>query len=55
MSDNYDKDILLIHDGVRPFIDDFIIDECIKGAIESIDLANLASDVFCSSEIYKNL
>ncbi|MCK5097978.1 MAG: 2-C-methyl-D-erythritol 4-phosphate cytidylyltransferase, partial [Desulfobacteraceae bacterium] len=35
LTDNYDKDILLIHDGVRPFIDAFIIDECIKGAIES--------------------
>jgi 2-C-methyl-D-erythritol 4-phosphate cytidylyltransferase len=34
MSNNYDKDIVIIHDGVRPFIDHDLIDACLKGAIE---------------------
>ena len=34
LTDNYNKDIVLIHDGVRPFIDDYLIDQCIKGAVE---------------------
>ena len=34
MSNNYDKDIVLIHDGVRPFISRELIDSLIKGAIE---------------------
>ncbi len=34
ISDNYDKDIVLIHDGVRPFINNDLIESCIKGAIK---------------------
>jgi 2-C-methyl-D-erythritol 4-phosphate cytidylyltransferase len=34
MSDSFDRDILLIHDGVRPFIDANLIDACVKGAIK---------------------
>ena len=34
MSDNYDEDVVLIHDGVRPFIDSDLIESVIKGAIE---------------------
>lgn len=34
MCDNYDQDIVIIHDGVRPFIDHDLIEACIKGAIE---------------------
>ena len=34
MSNNHDKDIVLIHDGVRPFIDHNLIDSCIKGAVK---------------------
>ena len=34
MSNNYDQDIVIIHDGVRPFIDHDLIDACLKGAIE---------------------
>ncbi|MCK5310898.1 MAG: 2-C-methyl-D-erythritol 4-phosphate cytidylyltransferase, partial [Desulfobacteraceae bacterium] len=34
LSDNYDKDIILIHDGVRPFIDNSLINTCINGAVK---------------------
>ena len=34
LTDNYNNVVILIHDGVRPFIDHSLIDACIKGAIE---------------------
>ncbi len=34
MADDYKKSVILIHDGVRPFINSSLIDACIKGAIE---------------------
>ena len=35
LSNAHDKDVVLIHDGVRPLIDGDLIDACIKGAIKS--------------------
>lgn len=35
LSNAQDKDVVLIHDGVRPLIDGDLIDACIKGAIKS--------------------
>jgi 2-C-methyl-D-erythritol 4-phosphate cytidylyltransferase len=35
MSKNYAKDIVLIHDGVRPFINSDFIERCINGASET--------------------
>jgi len=34
MSKNYEKDIVLIHDGVRPFVNNDLIERCITGAGE---------------------
>ncbi|MCP3901678.1 MAG: 2-C-methyl-D-erythritol 4-phosphate cytidylyltransferase [Desulfobacteraceae bacterium] len=34
LSNNYDQDIVLIHDGVRPFLDCALINACINGAIK---------------------
>ncbi len=34
LSDSFDQDVVLIHDGVRPLIDNDLIDACIKGAIK---------------------
>ncbi len=34
LSKNHDKDIVLIHDGVRPFLNSDLINACIKGAIK---------------------
>ncbi len=34
LSGNLEKDVVLIHDGVRPLINNFLIDACITGAIE---------------------